>query len=160
MRGDGVMKTQRKTTKSSTRVKDRKRAASRASASTARRKNRFTPEELEGFRHALLNKRRELVGDTESMLTEASHKNGRSSGMPLHMAELASDTWEQEFTFGLIENRQTLLREIEEALERIDDGTYGICEATKRRITKVRLRAIPWARYCIEYARNRELGVA
>jgi len=79
--------------------------------------------------------------------------------MPMHMAELASDAWEQEITFGLIENKQSLLREIDDALGRTQDGAYGICEATKRRITKTRLRAIPWARYRIEYAKKRELGL-
>jgi RNA polymerase-binding transcription factor DksA len=76
------------------------------------------------------------------------------------MAELGSDNWEQELTYGLIESKQSLLREIEEALERLRNGTYGICEATKKRITKVRLRAIPWARYCIEHARTLEAGLA
>ena len=154
------MRTPCKTTNPSAKMRGKKKRAPRSSNPPALRKRRFTPEELEEFRQTLLNKRRELVGDTASLLTEALRENGRSSVMPLHMAELASDTCEQELTFGFIENKQSLLREIEEALERIEDRTYGICEATKKRITKVRLRAIPWARYCIEYARKREREVA
>ena len=79
--------------------------------------------------------------------------------MPIHMADLGSDTWEQELTLGLIENERGLLREIDEALDRIEDKTYGICLATNRPISKSRLRAQPWAKYCIAYARKRELGL-
>jgi DnaK suppressor protein len=61
---------------------------------------------------------------------------------------------------GLIENERGLLREIDEALQRIEEGTFGICVATGKTITKARLRAKPWAKYCIEYARKRELGLA
>jgi RNA polymerase-binding transcription factor DksA len=59
----------------------------------------------------------------------------------------------------LIENERGLLREIDEALERIEDNTYGICLATNKPITKSRLRVKPWAKYCIAYARKRELGL-
>ncbi|UCC28832.1 MAG: TraR/DksA C4-type zinc finger protein [Phycisphaerales bacterium] len=80
--------------------------------------------------------------------------------MPIHMADLGSDNWEKEFTLGLIASEQALVREIDEALERIENKTYGICLATRKRISKARLRAKPWAKYCIEYARAREEGRA
>ena len=89
--------------------------------------------ELTEFRHMLLVKRRELLGDIGAMKNEGT---GEAS-------ELLDSEWD-------------LLREIEEALARIECGTYGICEATGTRITKARLRACPWARYCIEYARQNE----
>lgn len=78
--------------------------------------------------------------------------------MPTHMADVGSDNWEQEFTFGLIENERTLIREIDDALGRIRDGSYGVCLATHKPIAKSRLKAKPWAKYCIEYARLRDLG--
>ena len=112
----------------------------------------------------LLAKRQQLIGDVAHLEDEAirSHQpgSGGSSSMPIHMADLGSDTWEQELTLGLIENERGLLREIDEALERIEDGTFGICLATGKPITKARLRAKPWAKYCIGYARKRELGLA
>ena len=80
--------------------------------------------------------------------------------MPIHMADLGTDAWEQDFTLGLIANEKALVREIDEALERIADKTYGICVATDQPITRERLRAKPWAKYCIEYARLREEGRA
>ncbi|HOW71427.1 MAG TPA: TraR/DksA C4-type zinc finger protein [Phycisphaerae bacterium] len=124
----------------------------------------LTPAELEGFREMLLQKRHELIGDVANLEDGAIRSGGGQStsglsSMPIHMADIGSDTWEQELTLGLIENERGLLREIDEALERIKDRTYGMCLATGKPITKARLRAKPWAKYCIEYARKRELGL-
>ncbi len=128
-------------------------------------RSRLTKQELENFRQLLLQKRAELMGNVAHLQDEALRKNrqeasGDLSNMPVHPADLGTDNWEQEFTLGLIENEQTLLREIEEALARIGKGTYGICLATNKAITKARLRATPWAKYCIEHARLREQGLA
>jgi len=124
---------------------------------------RLTAREIEEFRQMLLRKRQELVGDVNHLEDEAirTRQQGGSStsSMPIHMADIGSDTWEQELTLGLIENERGLLREIDEALQRIEEGTFGICVATGKPITKARLRAKPWAKYCIEYARKRELGL-
>jgi DnaK suppressor protein len=128
-------------------------------------KTHLNDAELNEFRELLMEKRRELVGDVNHLQNEAMRQgsSGESSGsssMPIHMADIGTDTWEQELTLGLIENERGLLREIEEALQRIDDRTYGICTATNKPISKSRLRAKPWAKHCIEYARKRELGLA
>ena len=80
--------------------------------------------------------------------------------MPIHMADLGTDNWEQEFTLGLIANERDRIRDIDEALARIENKTYGICIATRKRISRARLRAKPWAKYCIEYARALEEGRA
>lgn len=127
-------------------------------------KTRLTDKELAEFRQLLMDKRRELLGDMAHLRNDAlrqgsSGEGGGSSSMPIHMADIGSDTWEQELTLGLIENERILLREIDAALARISDKTYGICLATNKPITKARLRAKPWAKYCIEYARKRELGL-
>lgn len=113
------------------------------------------------FRELLLAKRREIIGDMGSLSEGALGINrqeaaGDLSLMPNHMADLGTDNWEQEFNLGLMENQRQVLREIDEALERIANGTYGICLGTGKPITKARLRAKPWAKYCIEYARLRE----
>jgi RNA polymerase-binding protein DksA len=120
--------------------------------------------QLREFRDLLLLKRAELLGDVENLTDEALHRGGQqstdSTPMPIHMADIGSDNWEQEFTLGLIANEQTLVREIDEALQRIRDKTFGICLATHQPIGIARLQAKPWARYCIEYARAREEGRA
>ncbi len=127
-------------------------------------KTRLTGNHLEKFKELLLQKRAELAGDVERLTEEAlNRKNdgtGDHSSMPIHMADLGSDNWEQDFTLGLIANEQALVREIDDALCRIQNRTYGVCLATHRRISLARLRAKPWAKYCIEHARAREEGRA
>lgn len=122
----------------------------------------LTDEQLAEFREQLLAKRAELTGDVERLTAEARKENGfnEQSTMPIHMADLGSDNWEQDFTLGLIVNEQNLVREIDEALDRIEKRTYGMCVATQKKITIARLRAKPWAKYCIEYERAREEGRA
>lgn len=114
----------------------------------------LTPEDVAEFRQLLLDKRAEIMGDVTTLTDEAQNKTGDAgnlSSMPIHMADLGTDNYEHEFTLGLIEGRQQLVREIDEALERIAKGTYGICVATGKPIGKGRLRAEPWAKYCYEY---------
>jgi RNA polymerase-binding protein DksA len=119
----------------------------------------MSSKELEFFRDLLLAKRRELVGDMSSMEREAlqSGDSGLST-LPIHMADMGTDNYEQEFTLGLVEKDRNLLREINHALAKIQNGTYGICEGNGKPIAKVRLEAQPWARFSIEFARMQERG--
>jgi DnaK suppressor protein len=127
-------------------------------------KTRLSDAELAEFKALLLRKRAELTGDVQDLARHALdhkvHGGIEHSAMPIHMADLGSDNWEKEFTLGLIANEQGVVREIDQALERINDRTYGVCLATHKRITKARLRAKPWAKYCIQYALAREEGRA
>jgi RNA polymerase-binding protein DksA len=118
----------------------------------------LTVKELEHFADQLLAKRRELVGDMSSMEREALRSGSASnlSTLPMHMADMGTDNFEQEFTLGLVEKDRNLLREINNALSKIQNGTYGICEGTGLPISKARLEAAPWSRYSIEYARQIE----
>lgn len=93
------------------------------------------------------------------MRDEALSKDSAElSNMPLHMADVGTDNYEQEFTLGLLESERNMLREIEDALLRIQKGTFGICAATGRPIGKARLRGVPWAKYCYEYVLAQERG--
>ena len=118
--------------------------------------------QLERFRQLLLKRRAELAGDVRQLTSEVLNQTGGAStersAMPIHMADLGSDNWEQEFTLGLIANERIRVQEIDNALARIADKTYGVCLATHKRISVARLRAKPWAKYCIEYARLRDEG--
>jgi DnaK suppressor protein len=89
---------------------------------------------------------------------EALRNGGGSnlSTLPIHMADMGTDNYEQEFTLGLVEKDRNLLREIYSALAKIQNGTYGICEATGLPIAKPRLEAQPWAKFSIEHARKME----
>jgi len=76
------------------------------------------------------------------------------------MADLGTDNYEMENTLGLVDSEMKLLVEIDGALLRIENGTYGICQADNEPIPKERLKAIPWARYCIACASLLEKGIA
>jgi len=123
----------------------------------------LTPDDTEELRNMLIHKRAEILGDMSTLQTEVTRSNrqdaaGDLSTMPIHMADLGSDNYELEFTLGLIEGERAILKEIEEALERIRQGTYGFCLATGNPIGKARLKAKPWAKYCYEYTLAQEKG--
>lgn len=119
---------------------------------------------VEHFKELLLEKRREILKNVSEIADEALKQSrldasGDLSSMPIHMADLGTDNYEQEFAIGLMDSERRLLREIDDALQRIEDGTYGTCEGTGKPIPKVRLEAQPWARYCVKYARMLEEGL-
>lgn len=125
------------------------------------------PELIE-FRDLLEDMQSRLRGDVRQLTKEAlgtdRHDGGGESKSPTHMAELGSDTFEQDFSLSLAANEQETLTEISAALQRIKDGTFGLCEIctkdgkspTQSMIPKPRLRAIPYARTCVDCARKRE----
>jgi DnaK suppressor protein len=108
----------------------------------------------------LLEKRNEILHSVTSMENETLRKARTDlSSMPIHMADMGSDNFELENTLGLMDSERKILREIEDALDRIEKGTYGICEAGGESISKARLTAIPWARYCVPCANLAEKGL-
>ena len=118
-------------------------------------------KEMEPFKQLLLEKRRLLVGDVNALERAALQQNrqdasGDLSKMPLDMADIGSDNYEQEFALGLIESEQTTLGEIDEALQRIESRQYGKCLACGHPIAKARLKAKPHAKLCIECRRQEE----
>jgi RNA polymerase-binding protein DksA len=129
-----------------------------------RRKRTLTAKEIQHFKELLLQKRTELIGDVSSIENETLKKSrldaaGDLSSMPIHMADLGTDNFEQEFALGLMDSERKILAEINDALGRIGEGVYGICEGTGKPIAKARLEANPWARYCIKYATMVEQGL-
>lgn len=139
--------------------RNNKKTVSKAS-SRARKKTRLTVVELDEFRSLLLAKRREIVGDVNGMESKRAHTeaSGDLSCMPIHMADIGTDNYEQEFSMSLMDSEIKMLGEIDDALKRINEGTYGICLGSGKPISKVRLKAKPWARYSVEYARMAENG--
>ena len=122
-------------------------------------KTKLKAAELQKYREMLLERRQELVGVLNVMEEEALRsRGGNLSNMPLHMADVGSDTYDQDFTLGMAEAERKLLLEIDQALVRIADRTYGVCQMTGKPIPKMRLNAKPWAKYTIEAARLVESG--
>jgi DnaK suppressor protein len=143
----------------------RKKTSREKVSSTRKKKRRLTASDLNHFRQLLLEKRIEILKNVTEIEDEALKKSrldasGDLSCMPIHMADLGTDNYEQEFALGLMDSERKLLREIDKALERIEQRTYGICIGTGKIIPKARLEAQPWARYCVEYARLLEKGLA
>src|SRR5262249_42570099 len=109
------------------------------------------------YRNLLLALRARLRGDVSQLADAALKKNqseasGSLSSMPIHMADLGSDNFEQEFTLSLMENDEGTLEAIEGALERIEAGQYGDCEECGTKIPKTRLQAIPYTSLCVKCA--------
>ncbi len=130
-----------------------------APASTKTIKTKLGRKELNEYRTQLLIQRAELVGDLTAMEAQALRSGaGNPSHMPIHMADVGTDTFDQDFMLGMAETERRRLREIDAALKRIEDRTYGVCEMSGKPIPKARLSAKPWARYTIESAREVERG--
>jgi DnaK suppressor protein len=122
-------------------------------------KSPLTKTQLKTFTALLLAKRQDLVGDMNGIHAETFGSTGDLSNMPTHPADIGSDNFEQEFTLGLLESERQMLTEINEALDRVTAGNYGICLGTSEAINLARLKARPWAKYGIEYARMIEQGL-
>lgn len=125
-------------------------------------KSPLTRSQLNKYRKMLVEKRRALLGDMSGIAAEAfrgGNGGGDLSSMPTHPADIGSDNYEQEFSLGLLESERALLEEIDEALARIENRTYGICVGTGKPISVARLNARPWSKYGIEYAKMVEQGL-
>ncbi|MFW6171904.1 MAG: TraR/DksA family transcriptional regulator [Planctomycetota bacterium] len=123
--------------------------------------NGLSKEDMERLRRLLLQRRSELVDDVthlegSSVAKTRQEAAGDLSVLPYHMADTASDNYEQELTLGLLQNEGEELREIDAALERMERGVYGICVDCSRHIPKKRLTAIPYATLCIECKQKQE----
>ena len=167
-----VRKAARRTVKKSAKKSARKSATPPAAAAIEapaaepgrkpkRVKSPLTAAQLRKFRSMLLAKRRELVGDMTGIEAEAlgADRQEVKGDISDHPADAGTDNFEQEFSLGLLESERILLGEIDEALGRIEQKIYGICLGTGRPIGTARLKARPWAKYCIEYARMVEKGL-
>jgi RNA polymerase-binding protein DksA len=120
-------------------------------------KTPLSKAELERFRALLLKKRAELVGDVANMEAEALQStSGGLSHTPQHLAEQGSDAYDQSLALDLAAADRKLIKEIDDALARIDKGTFGLCELTGKPIPLQRLEELPWARFSIEAARQLE----
>ncbi|MCA9026633.1 MAG: hypothetical protein KDA86_15610 [Planctomycetaceae bacterium] len=120
-------------------------------------------EDYEHFRDLLHKVETRIRGDYEHLTDEALENFGDSRS-PQHLAELGTDAYEREFSLRFAESDQHVLEEIQAALGRIEDGTYGLCEDclaagksnAKSVIPKTRLKEIPYARHCVSCERERE----
>lgn len=110
---------------------------------------------LEDARQHLLDLRARVVGDSNQMRRDA---NGNDFHAPTHLADAGTDTHDQEFTLERLGSTSETLQEIDDALDRVEEGTYGRCEECDCAIPERRLQIKPWAKLCIECQRKEEEG--
>jgi RNA polymerase-binding protein DksA len=123
----------------------------------------FAPEDLRDFRRLLIERRVELLqeldafknGDAAHTIKEAS---GENSSYAFHMADLGTDTNEREKAYYFATREGRLLASIDQALERVDSGSYGYCQNCGNPISRERLEAVPHAVLCITCKANEEKG--
>ena len=114
--------------------------------------------DIDQYKQQLLELRARCNGDVSQLTDEAmkSKEASNLSSMPIHMADIGSENFDQEFTLSLLENEEKVLTEIDHALGRIRSGNFGVCEECGDEIVKERLKAIPYVRHCVECARKLE----
>jgi RNA polymerase-binding transcription factor len=116
--------------------------------------------DVDRFREALLEERRRVEAAIENL--HADHpgsmrdETGEDAVYDNHLADTATETYDRELDYTLEENSEHVLAEIEAALRRIDEGTYGVCSSCGKPIPEDRLEALPWATLCIDCQRERE----
>ena len=109
------------------------------------------------YRSRLLTLRARLCGEMTQMADAALSANRNDgSSLPIHLADLGSDNFEQELTLNLVGNEKQVIEKIEVALERLAEGSYERCEACGRKIPDARLEAIPYTTRCVECAAEHE----
>ena len=120
----------------------------------------LTKEQMKQFRQLLITERVKLVNEIKSIAHDASTSprdaSGDLSAYTVHMADMASDTYERELSMNIVTSEQELLYQIDDALKRLDEGTFGLCQQCSQPITMSRLKAVPYASMCITCQRAKE----
>lgn len=109
---------------------------------------------LEAYKKSLMDIKEKITRDIKQMSAENIASSGDSSGdvsgHALHMADVATDMYDREFSLGLASNDRELLYKVDAALKRIMDGTFGLCRECQKNISVARLKAIPYAETCLK----------
>ncbi len=119
------------------------------------------PEKFKRFYKLLIDLRTHLTEgierhSEETLKRSAKDDAGDLSSYGQHMADAGTDTFDRDFALSMVANEQEALSEIDAAIKRVHDGTYGICEVTQKPIAKDRLLAVPFTRYTAEAQKNLE----
>ena len=116
--------------------------------------------ETDRFRDMLLEERKRVEAALENLHEETagslSEESGEETAYDNHLADTATETYDRELDYTLEENSGHVLAEIDAALKRIEEGTYGVCTNCGKEIPVERLEALPWATLCIDCQRGLE----
>ena len=122
---------------------------------------KMSKKELKIYKALLLKEREKIGGDISFIAKETLNRSQRDasgdlSGYSYHMADSATDSYDVEFSLGRASDEQKLLYTIDEALRRMQEGTYGCCQQCNKAIAKNRLHALPHTPLCIECQKANE----
>ena len=120
----------------------------------------FTKGQMKTFRQLLITVRQKLAEEIKTIAREASttprDASGDLSAYTVHMADMAADTYDRELSMNLVSSEQEMLYQIDDALKRLDDGSFGVCQQCSQPIAMSRLKAVPYASMCITCQRTKE----
>jgi DnaK suppressor protein len=120
-----------------------------------------THQETEKYRQRLVElaarlKKNETLVMGEALRQTGSDASGNLSNVPMHLADMGTETFEQEMSASLMTNARQLQTEVAAALDRIEQGTFGKCQQCGKDIAEGRLQALPYVRYCVDCAQSAE----
>lgn len=121
----------------------------------------MTKKDLAVYKELLLKKKKELLKGIEHIANDALKTSQRDaagdlSAYSLHMADMATDNYDREFSLGLADNEQKMLRRIDAAIEKMESKAFGLCELCQKKISKIRLKAVPFAELCVPCQEKQE----
>ena len=120
----------------------------------------LSKQQLKQFRQLLITEHAKFAGEIKSIAQDTSKSpregSGDLSAYTIHMADMAADTYERELSMNIVSSEQEILYQIDDALKRLDDGSFGICQQCNKPISMSRLKAVPYASLCIECQRVKE----
>jgi len=125
------------------------------------KKEKYTKTELKKLRDKLVKEKARILEELIRLKGSSLHKSikdasGDLSGYTFHMADMATDLYDREFSLELAEGERKRLFDLDDAIKRVDEGTYGKCDECGILITKQRLKVVPQAQYCIKCQKEKE----
>ena len=120
----------------------------------------LSKDQVKQLRQLLITERAKLAEEIKSIAREAATSprdaSGDLSAYTVHMADMAADTFDRELSMNIASSEQEILYQIDDALKRLDDGSYGVCQQCNQPIAMSRLKAVPYASLCIACQRSKE----
>ena len=125
------------------------------------KKKKFDKKTTNKFKELLIKRKQEISDEinhicSDTLKQSQKEASGDISGYSFHIADVATDNYDREFSLGLASNERAILYEIDLALKKIKDGSFGLCEECGKFISKTRLKAVPQAKLCIKCQEARE----
>ncbi len=120
----------------------------------------LTSQQIKQFRQLLITERVKFVEEIRSIARDTSKSPRDASGdlcaYTVHMADMAADTYDRELSINFVSSEQEILYQIDDALKRLDEGSFGLCQQCNQPISMSRLKAVPYASMCIACQRLKE----